>query len=360
MVDTDHAGVDGVGTVVERPLEQQVGRGVARFVRLEGAEVVHLVAVAEVEGRHPAGGATADEAAIEAIAGVVAAERDMGQTERRFLTDRGAHGTQLVGAGTPRVDRDQADPGGGADGDLDTRNDQCGRVGGGRPFDDLELGILSGVDDEPGQDEGTVGVDVGHDVERPLDGHAPRHAQEERVGPVRQVEVAERVGRDDVFAAAHGRGDDNATQGGVAVAQAAEANSLRCHRVVELGNHEVTVVQHDSAGVFAERRRDVERRRRHVTVGGRGDGVPIEVDVAHAAVAPLLERGVGEGRRSKAFGGRDTLIGEPLGARQRTSAGWGECVDRHEIVRPSSFGSGAAGCDCNVGTCRVRQLVPRR
>ena len=122
VVDTDHAGVDGVGTVVERPLEQQVGRGVARFVRLEGAEVVHLVAVAEVQGRHAAGGATADEAAVEAIAGVVTAERDMGQTQRRLLADRGTHGAQLVGAGTPRVDRDQADPGGGADGDLDTRN----------------------------------------------------------------------------------------------------------------------------------------------------------------------------------------------------------------------------------------------
>ena len=56
------------------PLNSEVAGGVGRGVVLEGAEVERLVAVAEVGGQQVAGRAAADEAAVGAEAGVVAAE----------------------------------------------------------------------------------------------------------------------------------------------------------------------------------------------------------------------------------------------------------------------------------------------
>ena len=75
LADLDEPGVDASGDrSLDRALEEQVAGRVGRRVVLEGAEVEHLVAVAEVGGEQVAGGAAADEAAVGAHAGVVAAE----------------------------------------------------------------------------------------------------------------------------------------------------------------------------------------------------------------------------------------------------------------------------------------------
>ena len=89
--------VDRAGLVLDGALEQQVAAGVGRRVVLEGAEVEHLVPVAEVDGEEVALRPGAGEQRFGAHAGVVAAERDGRGAQRRVAADVGALQADLPG-----------------------------------------------------------------------------------------------------------------------------------------------------------------------------------------------------------------------------------------------------------------------
>ena len=81
-MDADDAAIDGVRGARDSSLEQEVAVGLGGDVLLQRAEVVHLVAAAEVHGDEVAGSAGADELGVSAHPGVITTDGHGRRQER--------------------------------------------------------------------------------------------------------------------------------------------------------------------------------------------------------------------------------------------------------------------------------------
>ncbi len=165
-------------------------------VVLDRAEVVHLLAAGEVQGDLTGAAAGTGDARLGAHTGVVPAEGDGGQRDRRVAVADG-----LLVADLPRrvgqlVDAEVADPRRLPGADLEHGHDEHDVAGGRRePLDDGDLTVGAGVDDEAREHRGAVTGDLVGDDDRLGDRRTSRDAHDDRGGEGR-VQLGEHVGCD--------------------------------------------------------------------------------------------------------------------------------------------------------------------
>ena len=180
--------------VGDRALEQQVAGGLRGDVVLDGAEVVHPVAVGEVDGGQVAGAALAVDAGVGADAGVVAAEGDHGGLQGGVAADPAGLVADLEDPGPEVLHVEVAQAGGVAHVELDDGVGERGDVRRRLVLDDRGVAVLAGQDDGAGEGGDPVAVEVVDDHDRPVDDHAAGDAHDGGAGQEGGVQLGEGVG----------------------------------------------------------------------------------------------------------------------------------------------------------------------
>ena len=198
--DADEARVHRLRGVLDRALEQEVAPRVGRVVVLQGAEVEHLVAVAEVDRREVGLGARSREQRLAAEARVGAAQRDHRRPERRVPAEVRALQRDLPRAGAVLLHREVADVRVVADDQLDDRVDEVTGgadpgVGGAVAVEHRDLGAVFGHDQRVREAGEPVALRPVEHHDRLVDDDAARHLHERAAGEEGVVQHGERVGR---------------------------------------------------------------------------------------------------------------------------------------------------------------------
>ena len=295
------------------PLNSRSDRVLGADVVLQGAEVVHLVALAEVDGQQPAAAALARQGRVGADPGVVAAEGDRRRRQRGVPADPAGLEADLPGPQAERLHVEVAQPGRVGHVELGDRHGQRGDVGGRHHLDDGDLGAFADLDQGTGENGGPVGVDpvddddrVGHD--RAL-GHPHRHRRRGEGG------VQGRRGRR-ARPRCHRIGPGSSSGRPRRRSERASADSATTGLAV--ADDDQAAAWHRSRPAPAARARAIASAVRRS--GGR-PAVPVEVELVDAAVAPHLlglgrQGGPDEPLERLRPGGAQPLAARP-GRRQR-------------------------------------------
>ena len=252
----DEPGVHRAGPVVDHALEQQVARGVAGRVILEGAEVEQLVAAAEVQRMQDAGRAATDEAAVGALTRRVTAEdrgRCVSVAPESTVDDCDA---SCHVAAPSCCTLQIAEASIALDDDLDHRC-QHQRVGGRQGvLDERRVAVGAGPHDEAGENRGVGTVVPVHDHDRGVDLDVGVDDDRERVDGERIVHLGEEVGRGRRRRAEHRLAT-------AIIGQATDVETTR-HRAIDV--HQPAVVDDDhcrGVGIGVEHRLHLRHGARH-------------------------------------------------------------------------------------------------
>src|SRR5438309_4928789 len=109
LLDADQAGINRARDVLQRPLEQQVGAGVADLMILERVKVEELLARRKIDRLQLRLSALALQRRLDACLREASAERDVEEPQRRVLVQEGALVGEVPRVAAPLLKRDVAD-----------------------------------------------------------------------------------------------------------------------------------------------------------------------------------------------------------------------------------------------------------